>query len=279
MPIKRRFTRQLVDSNDDAIGEPANPQSVTGTVSVTAAGVLPVADTSIGIVRHGYMSSLDNALGSSTKWNSVWASGNDYTGHDVAVGLLRVVSSDAADVDLPIDIDGLDNNWVQVNEVITTDGADGTTPVDGATPMRRLNRARIKFAAINVGTITITKKIGGEVMAVIPALTGKDNGAFYTVPLGYNCYFKRLWFLQGGGSSYATVGLFADTDGVSRAIWVGFAEDGVALDWDFGKNVLDLSDSGDEFASAGDEIDVRAILGAAGPARCTARLEMLLVPA
>ncbi|MFA5801199.1 MAG: hypothetical protein WC911_01850 [Thermoleophilia bacterium] len=98
--------------------------------------------------------------------------GIEYT-NQPANDQLTIESSDAADTAVPITIIGTTFGGVVVSEEIkSTDGANGTTPVDSVKNNWGLILAFKK--PVTAGTITVKEKSGGLTIRVIPALSTTD---------------------------------------------------------------------------------------------------------
>lgn len=113
----------------------------------------------------------------------------------LSAGQLNVVSSDAADVNIPLMIVGLDADYnVLVEEVII----NGTTPVLTVNSFLRVNKAYNNGSANFLGNISISS--GGQVVAYVRGGYGQTLSSQYTVPAGYTFYLYNLVKTAGKGS-------------------------------------------------------------------------------
>lgn len=103
---------------------------------------------------------------------------------------LSVVSSSASDT-MAVLISGLDENYIQRQEVATL---TGTSAVTTAQPFYRINSAVI-LSGSNVGNISL--KIGDTVHAYIEAGVGLTQACAYTVPAGKSLYLVRIDLTSG----------------------------------------------------------------------------------
>jgi hypothetical protein len=98
--------------------------------------------------------------------------GIEYT-NQPANDQITIESSDALDIGVPITIIGTTNGGVVVvEEILATDGADGTTPVDSVKVDWGLILAVKKPATL--GTITLKEKSGGLTIRVVPLASTTD---------------------------------------------------------------------------------------------------------
>lgn len=102
---------------------------------------------------------------------------------------------------------GLDNNFDQIFEVRDL---NGTTPVTSVNSYRRVHKV---FAAAvgtytgnNVGNITCTHTISGDVLAYIPAGLGETQMSMYTIPNNFTGYIRHAHgSVSAGANKDATV--------------------------------------------------------------------------
>lgn len=123
-----------------------------------------------------------------TSFETIWNNGATYAYPSSAVAM-SVASSASGDTGLQVKITGLDANYAEVSETITTDGSDGTTAVTGSVLFYRINSAII-LNGNATGNISITN--GGTMYAYIEATLGTTQSSVYTVPAGHSLYLFRI---------------------------------------------------------------------------------------
>jgi hypothetical protein len=101
-----------------------------------------------------------------------------------------------------ITVEGLDSNYEQISETVTTNGV--TPVVSVGTDWFRINRAYNVTAGtgeINAGGITIS--IGGDTQAYIEATQGQTHQTHYTVPAGKYLMIRQYRIQTGrmGGNT------------------------------------------------------------------------------
>lgn len=154
----------------------------------------------------------------------VWAGGGIYP-FLAAASALEVVSSSASDGvggvgARTIVINGLDNLYVEMSEVVTL---NGTTPVPLTKSFLRINNSLIMSAGsseVNVGTIDI-RSPSSTVRAQIPIGYGITRSSLYTVPAGHTLselsLFGCINRTGGGAVRYATMAtMFRSSSGFYR---------------------------------------------------------------
>ena len=90
---------------------------------------------------------------------------------------------------MQVKITGLDANYAEVAETLTTDGSDGTTAVTGSVLFYRINSAII-LNGNATWNISITN--GGTTYAYIEATLGTTQSSVYSVPAGHSLYLFRI---------------------------------------------------------------------------------------
>lgn len=132
----------------------------------------------------------------------IWEGGGDVPAFDGTGYLLEVLSSDADDDGSPVDtgaltirVEGVDENGdYQEADVVM----NGTNAVAIPTLLWGfVNRAYVLTAGtslVNEGTITVRIASGGATKALITALHGISDGAFYYVPNGYRFILENVNF-------------------------------------------------------------------------------------
>ena len=133
-----------------------------------------------------------------TDFETIWNDTGSYT-FPSAQSVLTVVSTSASDT-MTLLINGLDENYIQRQEVVTL---TGTSAVTTAQQFFRINSAVI-LTGSNVGNITI--KIGATLHGYIEAGQGATQACVYTVPAGKSLYLLRIDLTSGTvtGNKYLT---------------------------------------------------------------------------
>ena len=124
-----------------------------------------------------------------TEFETLWNDTGSYV-LPTSQSALTVVSTSASDT-MAVLINGLDENYIQRQEVVTL---TGTTPVVTSQVFYRINSAVI-LAGSNVGNITI--KIGATLHGFIEAGLGTTQACVYTVPAGKSLYLLRIDLTSG----------------------------------------------------------------------------------
>jgi len=132
----------------------------------------------------------------------VWSGGGTYAFYpDTAHGMVLVADSSADSVGgtgaLTVQVYGLDSNWAEINETVTTAGTD---EVALANKYIRMYRAIVLTAGsleINSGAISIRTASDSTVGAYIAANDGQTQQAIYTVPAGKSAYFVKGYVAMG----------------------------------------------------------------------------------
>lgn len=91
-------------------------------------------------------------------------------------------------------VEGLDENWEEASETITTNGSSASTAT--TTTFIRLNRAYVgnvgTYTGANTGNITIENSGGGTDLLTIEAGVGQTQSSAYTIPAGKTGYLTRV---------------------------------------------------------------------------------------
>jgi Tfp pilus assembly protein PilX len=126
-----------------------------------------------------------NTDGTSTL-RAVWDKAADYAYPSSAV-TMTVTNDDAADDGGTILIKGLDANYEEVSEVVTTNNA---TPPTTTQTFLRINDVIYSNTGANAGIIDVSN--GGVDYARIRAGDGRNQASIYTVPAGCEFYLYRI---------------------------------------------------------------------------------------
>jgi hypothetical protein len=136
----------------------------------------------------------------------VWSQGGVFT-FPAAAAATTIVSASANDAAAgtgarTVTVTGLDANYLEVVETVTM---NGTTPVNLAAQLLRVNKLEVATAGtgqVNAGAITIS--IGGTTVSAIPADKGISQTGVFTVPADYDKAFILDLFVnvaQGAAGS------------------------------------------------------------------------------
>lgn len=91
-------------------------------------------------------------------------------------------------------IEGLDSNWNEVSETLTTNGASASSA--SSTSFIRINRAYVgnvgTYTGANEGNIVIENSAGGTDLITIEAARGQSQTSQYTVPAGKTAYLLSI---------------------------------------------------------------------------------------
>ena len=119
---------------------------------------------------------------------------------------LDLFSSVAGDTSLSIHIIGLDSNNEIIEEDITLNGADSTTPVTTINSFLRVNSAYINTPPLNaantanIGDITIETNGLNDFMDIIPAGFNNTLSAKYAVPKNKRLVIKNFHIIGSLGN-------------------------------------------------------------------------------
>lgn len=119
----------------------------------------------------------------------IWGGGGLFP-YQATAQTLEVVSDSANDTAAgtgarSVVVIGLDSNWAQITEVVTT---SGTTPASTTHAFLRVNAFRIVTcgsAGSNAGTVTLRVAGAGATQGLMNPLEGQCMRAVYTVPAGF----------------------------------------------------------------------------------------------
>jgi hypothetical protein len=124
-----------------------------------------------------------------TVFETLWNDTGSYT-FPSAQSVLTVVSTSASDT-MQVLINGLDENYIQRQEIVTL---TGTSAVTTSQQFFRINGAVI-LSGSNVGNISI--KIGATLHGFLEAGQGATQACVYTVPTGKSLYLLRIDLTSG----------------------------------------------------------------------------------
>ena len=137
----------------------------------------------------------------------IWNSGGTITQASTAA-VLNVSSSDALDIDLAVTITGLDANYDEITEVLTTAHADGQTKVTGTKLFLRVNSVTISSAPVGKVYVYYASDItagvpdtASKIQAAIDIAGTKAYNAIYTVPRNKNFYLTSVRYRSTGSTT------------------------------------------------------------------------------
>lgn len=167
--------------------------------------------------RYGYVDKFGrNAdIDTATDPEDVWSAGGLYA-FPTAANATTIVSTSVADDGDPagtgaltVAVQGLDANWLLVNQTATM---NGTAAVTLTTPLIRVFRAFVATAGsggTNAGVVTVLH--GATVLAQIDASAGQTLMAIYTIPADYHYGAMSSWwsaFEYGVSAADTTVAIY-----------------------------------------------------------------------
>ncbi len=126
-----------------------------------------------------------NTAGTTTL-RAVWDKAADYA-YPASAVTMTVTNDDAADDGGTVLIKGLDANYAEVSEVVTTNNA---TPPTTTQTFLRINDVIYTNTGTNAGIIDVSN--GGVDYARIRAGDGRNQASIYTVPAGCEFYLYRI---------------------------------------------------------------------------------------
>lgn len=104
---------------------------------------------------------------------------------------------------LKVKVEGLDENWLEVEEEITTAGASASSPT--TTTFIRVNRVYVTetgtYGGANTANVVIENSAGTTDLATIVTGMGQTQTTQYTVPAGRTAYLTRLSAVVSGNQS------------------------------------------------------------------------------
>jgi len=137
----------------------------------------------------------------------IWNSGASISQVSSAA-VLNVSSSDATDIDLAVTITGLDANYDEITEVITTAHASGQTKVTGTQLFLRVNSVTIASAPAGKVYVyyadTVTAGVpdtASKIQSVIDIAATRSYNAIYTVPRNKNLYLTSIRYRSTGSTT------------------------------------------------------------------------------
>ena len=139
----------------------------------------------------------------------IHAAGGEYPGHPVpwAAEVLTVESDNVNDTDggsgaSSVEVYGLDASGLEQSAVATLNGTSAV-PLDGT--WVRSNRAIVRSANTNTGTLSVIGVTSGLVYATVSPSEGQTHIAAYTVPSNRGGYVRHITCSLGGVSDREAV--------------------------------------------------------------------------
>lgn len=123
---------------------------------------------------------------------TVWDGGGAYS-WQAAAESLEIVAENAADQNIVVDVTGLDANYDMQTVSVTTDGADGTTPVAISGTFIRVWRAKVT-SGTTTGYLRVRVPGPGATRAEIADGNYQTLMAIFTVPAGFTCHFQSYFY-------------------------------------------------------------------------------------
>ena len=172
----------------------------------------------IGYIEQSRKFGVNEAVGNGA-FEDIWSVGGTATLPTAAETVRVKAGGDAADDAAgagarTITVYGLDENWAEQSEVITLAGASQSSAT--TTTFIRINRAEITTVGTAFGTntaaITIENTSSTDVLAEIPAGTGKTQTSLYAVPANKTAYLTAIKVSCGQADS-ADIRLWHTEDG------------------------------------------------------------------
>jgi len=131
-------------------------------------------------------------VSSSATYDTVWTEKGAYS-FPTSASVVNIISSSSTDDDSAntgaetVVIQGLDGDYNEVEETLST---DGTNSVTGTQSFLRVHRAFVASGVTNVGDIDI--RHGTTVVCQIAAEMGQSQVAYYTIPAGKSGYLRSF---------------------------------------------------------------------------------------
>jgi hypothetical protein len=131
-------------------------------------------------------------VSSSATYDTVWTEQGAYS-FPTSPSVVNIISSSSTDDDSAntgaetVVIQGLDGDYNEVEETLST---DGTNSVTGSQLFLRVHRAFVASGVTNVGDINI--RHGTTVVCQIAADMGQSQVAYYTIPAGKSGYLRSF---------------------------------------------------------------------------------------
>ena len=161
----------------------------------------------------------------SGSFKACWENDTAYT-YLSSVDTLDVVSSVTTDTAVTVKLIGLDSEYNEIEEVISLDGTDSTTPVTTQQSFFRVNDL-VTIAGNATGDVTVTDTtLGTTTVAKMLAGTGRNQASIYTVPAGCDFFLTRInaFSTNVSGTPKGEVGTFRNFVGLPSGVNLRVAE-------------------------------------------------------
>lgn len=131
-----------------------------------------------------------------TTGEDIWSAGGTYGFYPTVAQSMELVSTSAEDGvagtgAITVKVYGLDANWDEISEIVTTNGITEVPLVNKYIRMSRAYAVTAGSTETNVGAISIQIASGGTVAAHIKVGTGQTLQCIYTIPRGRSGYFLK----------------------------------------------------------------------------------------
>ena len=148
------------------------------------------------IPGHSYINKFGHNPAVATTGEDVWSGGGTYAFYPDTAKFMKLVCDSSSDSiggtgALTVLVYGLDSNFAEINETVTTTGTAAVLLVNKYIRMYRALVLTAGSSRINAGDIAIQDTASGIVGAFIAADDGQTQQAIYTVPAGKTAYLIK----------------------------------------------------------------------------------------
>ena len=147
---------------------------------------------------YGYQAAVDGS------WIPIWENATPYTYPTNAGTQMLLYSSSASDTNVSIFIDGLDSNFISIQETLVL--SNGITGVTTTKSYRRINNIRVVGTFNPVGIIRLSSADKVTTYAQINVGVGRNQTSMYNVPAGYTFFLNRVTAAASATSSAKVLG-------------------------------------------------------------------------
>lgn len=200
--VKPWYLRNITEALalDEATGNVFMRTGTAGGSLIAAPWNLQVAMGSIPGVTGLSISGYNGVV--ATEFVPLWDNSTGTYTYFPSAQPVRVWSSNASDVDVMVNVTGLDVNYNIISETIHL--TNGTTGVLGTKQFLRVNGANITRTPINVGVISVGNSDKTIALTTIEIGAGRSQMTVFTVPAGYTFYLTQSnWYTNQTGSQTA----------------------------------------------------------------------------
>ena len=159
-----------------------------------------------------------------TSWETVWSNGGLYP-YPAGAAIMTVASANSVDSAAgtgaqTVKISGLDTNYIEIEETVSTHATNGQLGISTINSYLRIHRVQVMTAGsgeknageIYVGTGSLTNGKPAIVHGAIAIGDNQSTQCVYTVPAGKTLYLGQIDYAttnSGGAGKATTVALFA----------------------------------------------------------------------